>query len=879
MLGKYGIRIKNYHAGSIFSYDLGIREEYDCTDVILTNSLFTEYMLENGLELHHEESTRDIICIKFNYGTKSCKEEENFFNKKEKDFQDKEIKDELDEEKLVYLSKLKNNLLLHKDKYQKMSKEAIRAKFYTEGVNITYKHIDKKTGEITEQIMHYKMLYRSPGKAKKGSCMFIVDRLYEIARNYLYMGIQMPEKNAPIVEIGAYAPLVTSTIVGKVHIDPKNILVVKDVDSYFKTNVISVETDENKHCIAVEKSDYKVKNTLFDGQALIDTSIFPEWGNGYILLRQHFCKMAAFHTNIQLFMKDYFGDQYETATVTDMFGNEHLAKDVLLITTDNAMKWLKFDVSYDYWCDKVRENGSMFGIVKTAHPSKLGDVQRMSYQMINALDMDIMPEVVKYSLDYIRKLKTNDDVFLDYLRSNSNFSNDYEVLVALVEQNREFVRSEYFRSRRYEIVKGYVDKFKSGRVLQDADNLTIVGSPYAMLLHSVGEDVEKDTTFIQEKGCIQCFTKRFYDGEYLAEFRNPFNSKNNLGYLHNVYTEQMLRYFNFGELIIAVNMIHTDFQDRNNGSDQDSDSLYVTNQKEIVEYAAYCYSNYFTIVNNIPKEKNHYDYSLENYAAIDNNLAAAQRAIGESSNLAQLDLTYTYNFEDQKYKDYICILSVLAQVAIDNAKRRFDIDLNGEIARIKADMDIKQNGYPKFWEKIKKKQKQRYFEVKEDKEIVINQNLKCPMNYLNDLYIPIFRNKKSTLSMEYFFVKYDPDNDRRKSMQVEKLIQKYSLDLYNEYQSNINETTFSNSDIEDNYLLLRSDFDKLIEEIRKVYISNNYLGLMSWMINRAFCITPGAKRTKDVTMQSQTDKNKSILLRTLYCINKDALLKCFSKHI
>ena len=59
-------------------------------------------------------------------------------------------------------------------------------------------------------------------------------------------------------------------------------------------------------------------------------------------------------------------------------------------------------------------------------------------------------------------------------------------------------------------------------------------------------------------------------------------------------------------------------------------------------------------------EKNSYDYSLENFAHIDNNLSAAQLAIGESSNLAQVCLTYTYNFEDQKYIDYVCILSVLA---------------------------------------------------------------------------------------------------------------------------------------------------------------------------------------------------------------------------
>lgn len=75
----------------------------------------------------------------------------------------------------------------------------------------------------------------------------------------------------------------------------------------------------------------------------------------------------------------------------------------------------------------------------------------------------------------------------------------------------------------------------------------------------------KDNTFVREEGTIQCYTERFGFGEYLAEFRNPFNSKNNLGYMHNVYDERLERYFNFGELIIAVNMIETPFQDRNNG--------------------------------------------------------------------------------------------------------------------------------------------------------------------------------------------------------------------------------------------------------------------------------------------------------------------------
>lgn len=654
-MGKYGLKIKNYEAGSIYEYNLGVRDYYQTKDAMLTNSLFLDFLMENGLDTYKDKFTRDVICIEFGYNGSSYKKARNKIAKKLK-----EAENNNDDSRISSLQYALDKTDERKDNYVEKHKHDIRKDFYVNGVDIHYISKNKNGDIMKHEVIHYKMLYRTAGKAKKGSCMFINEKLYDAAIDFLRMGIKMSYNNAPIVEIGAYSSLITSTIVGKVEIDPKNILILNDVDIPFYTDVISVETNEHNQCIAKELPNYKLKNTLFDGQALIDSSIFPDWGDGYILLRHHFCKMASFNTNIQLFFKDYFGENYETATVTDMFGVEHYAKDIKLITTDNAMKWLKFGVSYEYWCERVNMNGNMFGIVKTAHKSKLGDVQRMSYQMVNALDESIMPNVVAKSKGYIESLKRDNNVFLDFLRDNANFSNDYEVLVALCEQDPDFVRSSYFRDRKKNIIKSYVLEFKNGRVIQDADNLVIVGSPYAMLLHSVGENVEKDDTFCQEKGTIQCFTNRFADGEYLAEFRSPFNSKNNMGYLHNVYHEKFNRYFDFGEQIIAINMIRTDFQDRNNGSDQDSDSIYTTNQKDIVNCARYCYNNYSTIVNNVPKEKNVYTDELLNYAIIDSNLQEANRAIGESSNLAQFNQVYACTFDDKKYKDYTCILSVVA---------------------------------------------------------------------------------------------------------------------------------------------------------------------------------------------------------------------------
>ena len=848
MLSKYGLKIKNFSCGVLYEYNLGVREHLSYTNAMFTNSLLSYYLVENGLRVSKDGRKRDIIGINFDFGAKSYAET---LKRVEHSIEMEESQNN-DPDRLAKLHDLKERVELNKDLYQKKSKEAIREEFYRNGVDVTYTTTNKQGEVVKAEKIHYRMLYRSTGKAKAGSCMFISDRLYKKAHNFLYMGIKLPKNNAPIVEASAYVSLVASSVVDRICINPKNILILEDVDSFFRTNVVSVETNQNKECFAKTIKDYQVKNTLFDGQALIDKSIFPSWGNGYILLRHHMCKTAAFKADIKAFFKDYFGEEYNQATVVDMFGNEHYAKDIQMITTDNAMKWLKFDISYEYWCERVNMNGNMFGIVKTAHKSKFGEVQRMSYQMINSLDVGIMKNVSKVSREYIMSLKSDDDVFLQYLRDNTNFANDFDVLVALCEQNPDFIRCDYFIERRRKIIKGYIHKFKTGKVIQEGDNLVMVGSPYAMLLHAVGEDVEKDDTLKGRDGAIECYTKRFPPNLQLAGFRNPHNGKNNILSLYNVDSEKLDKYFDIGQQCVAVNCIHTDLQDRANGCDFDSDSIYCTNQVDIAQYAKYCYKHYPTIVNNIPKEKNCYTNSMADYALIDNNLSHSQLAIGESSNLAQLALTYTYNYDDQKYKDYVCILSVLAQVSIDSAKRRYDIDIANEIRRIKRDMNIQEYGYPKFWLNIRSG-------FNKDK---INYDLSCPMNELSNVRFKGVSVRKGVLPISHFLNKYEIKGSRRGSRKVEKIIEKYSLELL--------ASQFSD---EDEYLLLRSDFDEMIEDIKRVHISKQYLSLMSWLIQRAFLLTPQAYNS-----HSQTHRNKSILLKTLYEVNPSCLLQVFSKN-
>ena len=117
------------------------------------------------------------------------------------------------------------------------------------------------------------------------------------------------------------------------------------------------------------------------------------------------------------------------------------------------------------------------------------------------------------------------------------------------------------------------------------------------------ENYTDETLPVLSKGeGISCYTTRFYHGEKLAGFRNPFNAPNNMCYYENFISDKMNRYFTFTSNIMAVNCINTDVQDRNNGEDFDSDFNLVTNNTVIVEGAKKSLE-YPTIVNAINKSK------------------------------------------------------------------------------------------------------------------------------------------------------------------------------------------------------------------------------------------------------------------------------------
>ena len=832
----------------------------DIGQAVLSDSLFTQYMRKHGMTVNAKRNTtKDFIVVKFDYGVP----EEN------------------------------------------MSAKELRKEYYKNGITIQWPIYDKDTGQATYPYkpIKYKMLMRSPGKAKEGECIFVRDTLYDVAIKYLTMDLykEMPEDNAKIVEMSAYMTLVTATAQDYIQIPMNQILIIKDEEVKAGIPVWSVEVQDGR-CVVNRDAKKGVSNILFDGEGLVDESLFQKnilqkSMDGFIYCRSHFFKACLFRGNLQQFFKDKLNlsdDAYERRRVKDMFGNSLKLKDIKVVTTENAIKWIKFaDImgdsaqeAYEYYKRVMEYHGNLFAIVKTGHASKCGELQRASYQICNSLPISgtenavnqTLTKIAQTSIDYCNNLKQDHSAFINYMRQEANDYNINNVLIALDEYNDSFKDTKYFREKKAKIISKLKKKMMLGKVLQEGDNLTICGNPIALLLKAIRKNPMEDHCFEAKKDVIQCYTARFKNGEPLAGFRSPHNSPNNIVYLENTYPEELIKYFpNLGRNVIVINGIKTDVQDRLNGMDQDSDSVYVTNQEQIVEAAKVAYAKYPTIVNNIPLEgASTYKNDPESYALMDSKISSAQMSIGYASNLAQMALSYYYdkyyrtNVKSPELEDIFVICSVLAQCAIDSAKRIYSVNINTELNKI-HDMECMRE----YCEEVNEENEQGEEEVRRVPKVPLfyAENQKSRGNKEENYVVDVF---KCPMQLIYDIIKDGTDrqipsktadidkalywgSDMRKAATLIKKNKgkqlKRILSIVKQYSKEVK--TF-NADEEEYFKKRSMAFSGCMKEIRRYKIDQEF---MIYLIHLAF---------------NNTDICDNLLI-VLYNYDKNMFLKSFKE--
>ena len=548
----------------------------------------------------------------------------------------------------------------------------LRQKLYNDGFNLS----------INNQIIHYVRYKRSCGSARLGKVLFIQEQYYEKMMKWSLCKIDVANKKLDLASLESYVALSLSSIESTIKIKPNEILLINDYESTFTDDCIVCKEENGQLITSEEKAE--IVNSIWDGQSLLDSSKFTGTykGKSMLLLRNRFFKSNCINTNIKLYMKERFKEDYDTAVIKDVYGNDIRVKNIKLITTPNSIKYLKFS-DYNTWLDNLID----FGIVKTDTPSheENGSMTRLNYQIINTLNLyeQDIEKLLEQEFNYFDLLKDNLFAIRHYLniKQNSMYEIDStdDFIYSMLSINNNIANTEIFAKYKRKIIDSFARRLKECRVLVNGTHATIFGNVYEMLTASTGD-------FTQILFDNDIYSPMFAEKQIFIA-RNPHITMGNVVIANNVNSALLKKYFTISNEIVIINSINNNILQQLNGADFDGDSVQISDNELLINKSIKMKVP-TTLVKSVKILE---EYTLNNLANLD--VRTSKNYIGEIVNLSQqLNSLFWDNKRNnlptqEIYKD-ICALCSLSNIEIDRAKRETNVNTQKELKKIRDKYSI-----------------------------------------------------------------------------------------------------------------------------------------------------------------------------------------------
>lgn len=553
-----------------------------------------------------------------------------------------------------------------------------------------------ENGFVCEGIK-YVRFKRSSGSSRVGKCLFINERLYDIMHEWEMCGIQVDEgQDIDLAALEPYIALTLSSIIDTIEIKPENILVVDDYKSVFHERAIATRLVDGR--LVSQPEDVEISNSIWDGQSLMDRSLFGEYSNkGMLLLRARFFKSCCFNANIQQWFADH---GIKKVSQLNGYTRARKIEDVKLITTPSSIKYLKFG-TLDHWLDTLE---TTFGVVKYEKKTHFfdGRMVQTHYQLINTLQMtyEEVEQFIKPSLDYARMIKTDpavlrhqisyqyqspDDTFYTKAVTSKN-----DIIYRLLGMNDRFAKTKMYRNFCNDLIKSFIKNLRCGHVLVRGNYSTLCGNPIEMLKMSIGQF---DGSSIIERNTVHC--EMFESGKELLGSRSPHVTIGNILVTRNVIRPEIARYMNPTNEIVYVNSIQENLLERLSGADFDSDTMLLTDNEILVTAAKRNYDNFPVPTKLVESAKRNRRYTNREKADLD--IKTSVNKIGEIINLSQelnsilwdrINKGASVDDVMELYCD-ISQLDVMSNLEIDSAKRENPANNTRELQLLKKKYDVR----------------------------------------------------------------------------------------------------------------------------------------------------------------------------------------------
>jgi hypothetical protein len=434
----------------------------------------------------------------------------------------------------------------------------------------------------------YKRLLGTTGGIKKSTIFFVSYELYDELNKRLNNG---RNEDIPLVpaKLEAYKALTCSSSIPVTV--PKGILVVKDIETTFKEDVITIKNSDTDRPDLISEEKYQIKLSPCDGCSIILPSLAKKWtkeltGKNDILsgfcIRNSFLKGMLYPFDFIDFAKNIAHKEI----VKDIWGNDININNVEMILTDNMLKLWNCYSSIDNYLDNCKKNNYKFRVTKYCEP-ELENERNLNYQFIQSYNLkdEEIDELIKPTVKEIQDVLGGDYrktlLFLKgvHMTDDTAFSGDKntDIVKALMIEPK-LINDSFIRQRVYKAINKRIKQAKIGVLKVKGCYNIVAGDVYALCEHIFGMEV---------KGLLHAheFYSKYWLNKGINEivsYRAPMTCHNNIRKMKLVNDENITYWFRYMKTCLILNAWDTTTQAMN-GEDFDGDANISTDNEILLK--------------------------------------------------------------------------------------------------------------------------------------------------------------------------------------------------------------------------------------------------------------------------------------------------------
>ena len=432
----------------------------------------------------------------------------------------------------------------------------------------------------------YRRLLGTNGGVKTSTIVYVNQDLWEILDTRINNGRDLNKELVP-AKFEAYRALTCS---GSTPIpQPNGVIVVPDCMTKFRDNVVLINTDTDGEPELTEADGYEIEHDASDGNGMISPAYSRRVneflnGDGEHTLSGFNCRNA--WTKGMLYTFDFVEFAEKVAggyLVKDVWGNMRDVREADMILTESMLKLWDSYKNWEDYEDCCRKNHYEFSATKDT-PEELENVRDTNYQFLQDISMT-QDEIRSLCAPTMTEIK--DVLGGDYRKSlaylcgfgmddyGAEHGRDDYIKALMIEP--EMINDPFVRKNIHSMIRKRIDDAKKGSIRISA-NFAMLGTDlYALCQSMFGLPV---TGLL---GAGEIYHRYWIDkgAEYVSCFRAPMTSMHNIRKMKLNRSDDTMHWFQYIKTVCLVNAWDT-MLDALNGADTDGDTVFVTDNPEIV---------------------------------------------------------------------------------------------------------------------------------------------------------------------------------------------------------------------------------------------------------------------------------------------------------